>query len=119
MVLATVYDAGIQPQAGIVDENPAVDLSDIDPGGRAVDKNWRGLLQIQGNPEFLGEVVERAARQYAQRLAGFGEHRGNRIDGAVSAACRYQIGVLGQGSPREVRNFIAAVRNPYPGIPVA
>src|SRR5690606_16655331 len=114
-----VDDARIQPQAGIVDENPAVDLSDIDLRYPARDENLRGLFQIQGNAEILGEMIERAEREYAQPLSGLGEHGGDGIDRAVTAPRRYRIRIFAQGMPRQIGNLIAAVRDPNPNIPVA
>ena len=65
--LAELDDTGIDPDAGVVEEIPPVHLAHVHLPLHALRDDADGVRQVQRNAQVLGEVVERAGREDAQR----------------------------------------------------
>jgi hypothetical protein len=84
--LTFANDARAESQARVVQEDAAIHFADIDPDCMARDDGPDRTFDIERDTQVLGEVVHRAQRQHAQRLAGPDECRGDRGHRAVSAS---------------------------------
>lgn len=84
--VAMAHHARINAERRVADEDSAVDLGDVerrrDTGGERVD----GGADLGRDEELLGEMVEGAERDYAERAAGAGEERGRGVDRAIPPA---------------------------------
>jgi hypothetical protein len=103
LLFAVAHDVGIDAEAGVVQEDAAIDLAHIDLGRHALHRIGHGLVQIERNLQVLGEVVQRPQRQHAQPHRRAGQHRGHRVDGAVAAA--------GDHRGRALRHRLLSARN--------
>ena len=101
------HDGGIETQAGIVEEDMAVDLADIDPGEPAGEEIGDGRLELQRDLQILGEVVERAQGQDAQRVLAAHQRRGDRAQSAVAAAGHHRLAPLRHGLARQFGKLAA------------
>ena len=89
----------VEPDGGIVDERPAVDLGDVDGALGAASDQRRGLLQAGRDAEVASEMVESSERQDGQAGAGAGELAGRGADASVAAADDQQrIAALDRGA---------------------
>ena len=68
----------------------------------------RRLRRIERNAQVLGEMVERAERQDAERRAAAAHHVGHRADRAVAARGHQHRRTLPQRTPRELPDLLAA-----------
>lgn len=73
---------------------PADRLAHVDRGDAPGGQRPHGSLQVEGYPQVLREVIERAERQHAERRGGPDQGRGHRADGAVAAAGRHDLRAL-------------------------
>ena len=85
-LLAMGYGRGVQADGGVVQEDAAVHLSDIHLRDvPPLDRPHR-LIEIQGDADVLGEVVERTEGQDAEGFVATHQCRRTRAQGAVTAA---------------------------------
>src|SRR5215510_11558200 len=71
---------------GVVDEDLAVDLAEIDQAGVAASDCRRGALDSEWKPEILGEMIERSEWNDAERHACSGKHACHGANAAVAAS---------------------------------
>ena len=64
--------------------------------------DFGGLLEVQGDAKVLGEVIQGAERQDAERNAGIGKHAGHGANAAVAAANHHRVD-LGRSCPGQGR----------------
>ncbi len=70
----------------VVDENLAVDLGEIDDAGVPRGDRRRRFLDLQGDAEVFGEMIERAEREHAERHVRPGKHACQGADAAIASA---------------------------------
>ena len=84
--LALAHNRWVDAEAGVVDEDAAVDLGGVHARDAPGEQSARGLFEVEREAEVFGEVVERAEREHAERLVRVDEQGGDRADRAVAAA---------------------------------
>jgi len=67
LLLAVAHDARIDAQAGIVEENAAVDFTDVHGYGVAGNEIASCAFEILGNMQILCEMIQGPKRKNAQR----------------------------------------------------
>ena len=82
---ALLHDGRVEADARVVDEDAAVELADVDQLGLAVDDRLYRRVEVERNADVLGEVIERAERQHAERGLRADERRGDGAHRAVAA----------------------------------
>jgi hypothetical protein len=111
LLLAAADDTRIEPQAGVVDEDPTVDLSDVDLGDAAFDDVFRGAREIERDLEVFREVIERAERQHPEHLVALRHDRSDRTDAAVAAARDDDLALSEGGPPGEIDELLRVSRD--------
>ena len=86
LAFAIANDVRVEAQARVVDEDPAVDLADVDPRRVPFGQERHRVVELERNAEVLGEVVERAERKDAEDDAAVDQRRRDGADRAVAAA---------------------------------
>ena len=81
----------IDADRGIVDEDLAVDVGEIDTARMALGDGRGGCLDLERDVKVLREMVERAERQHAEPHVRAGEGRRRRADGPVAAARDHRV----------------------------
>jgi hypothetical protein len=76
---------GVEAEAGVVEEDAAVDGADVDGLGGAGGEDGDGRGEVGGDAEVGGEVVEGAAGDDAEADGGADEEGGNGVEGTVAA----------------------------------
>jgi hypothetical protein len=102
--------AGIDAQAGVVDEDAPVEIAHVDVADVPGDDRLHGLRELQRNAGVLREVVQRAAGNHSESRVGLDGDRGDRTDRAVSAGGDQHVATSG-GLPR-ARGHVAAMSDP-------
>ena len=95
--LAVDDHVGVEADRRVVDEHPAVDLGDVDPARAPGGDRGTGPLDLERHAKILGEVVERAQRQHAERHVRSGQEPGRRADGPVPATNHDTVDLPGTG----------------------
>ncbi len=104
------HDARIDAEAGIVEENAAVDFTDIHRYGAAGDEIASSAFQILGNVHILCEMIQGPERKNAQRDGCSHELARHGIYGAVTATGHDDLAIFFHGASCELRDFSAAGR---------
>ena len=85
-LLARLDHVGIDADRRVVDEDAAVDLAHVDVARAPLRDEQRREFDDRRDAQVLGEVVERAERQHAERNARARQMPRRRADGPVAAA---------------------------------
>ena len=102
----------VDADRGIVDEGLAVDLGEVDDTRAASGDGCRRFLDRQGDAEVLGEMVERAERQHAERHDCSGQHACSGAHAAVAPANDDGIDIAASALARQrARRRRAALRH--------
>ena len=78
--------AGIKTDAGIIDENSAVDFADIDFAKFAGGDGLRGPLDVERDLQGFGKVIESADRQDSQHAIRVDDGGSYGVYGAIPAS---------------------------------
>jgi hypothetical protein len=121
--LALQHQIRIEPDRGVVDEDLAVHLADVD-GARFSCRDCRHrALHRQRYPEIPGKMIERAERDDPERDAASRQHARDGSHAAVAAADHDRIelavdrllpGPLGRGSQLRARQKLQRGRDAVP-----
>ena len=77
---------GINPEVGIVDENPAVHFTHVHGRDFSLCERSHRLLQIERDAQVLREMVQRADRQHSQNLVLPGQFCRDRANRSVATS---------------------------------
>ena len=88
---AVQHEIRIDADRGIVDEDLAIDLGEIDGALLALGDDADRLREVERDAEILGEMVERAQRQDAEGNAGVRQHACDGANAAVAAANHHRV----------------------------
>ena len=94
------HQVGVEPEHGVVDEDPPVDLGHVDSPNLAGHQGRDRLREVGRQPQVLGEVVERAEGEH-------GEHH-VRVDGCARRAAHRAVAAGHDHGSRAVRAIPAA-----------
>lgn len=83
-LLSAAQRSRVEPDAGIIDKGRVVDLGNVDGSWRKRGETRERLIDILGNIEIFGEVIERAARKGNQGCLGVGDKPGDSADGTIA-----------------------------------
>jgi hypothetical protein len=111
-----VDDVGVQAEARVVDEDPSVDLADVDRPGLSARQDRDRVGELERDAEVLGEVVQRAERENSEDDAGVDQRCRDRAHRAVAAAGDDRARSPGDGAVDGRRDLVAAVRELYLGL---
>src|ERR671931_677162 len=118
-LLPAAYDARVEAEARIVDEDPAVHLAHVHRTDAPLADAARGLLDGERDAEVFREVVERAERQDAERLPRPREQRGHRAHRPVAAARDDGARAVRERATREAGDLLAPARQADAGLDAA
>jgi hypothetical protein len=85
-LLALLDRGGIHADGGVVEEVTAVDLADVHLADVARGDRRHRLVELDGNAEIVGEMVEGAERKHAEGHGTADENLCRTADGPVAAA---------------------------------
>src|ERR1700674_2345039 len=110
LLFALAHDARIDAEAGIVEENATVDLTNIHGYGMAGDEIASRAFQILRNVQIFCEMIQGAERKNTQRYGCSHEFVCHGAYGAVAATGHDDLAIFFHGAASQPGDFSAAGR---------
>ena len=110
-VALALHRLGVQPHRDVVDEDPAIDLAQVDDVLAAVDEGVQGSDDVVAvHPQVQGEVVARARRDAGEGQSVFGGRGGHDRLGAVPTRRGDPVRARGDGVVHKLLEIVAFVQ---------
>src|SRR6185369_12015485 len=88
------HDARVHADGGVVEEQAIVDAAHVHARDPSTGDGGHRALEVERDPEVLGEVVEGTDRQHAQDTGCPGENPGHAAQGPVSTGGDDDLGAI-------------------------
>ena len=108
LLFALTHKVRVESDARIIHENATIDLPDIHPGDLTGEEIIDRGGEVKRNAGVLGEMVQGAHRQNAERRIGAYELASHGIDRSVTASSHDRATVLAQRTRSQSRDIVAA-----------
>src|SRR5262245_57883035 len=79
--------------AGVVQDQPAIEIEDGGARWRPIQKNPRALLKVERNAEVPGKVIESTQRKHSKEFAGRQDKLCNPANSSIASARHYHLAV--------------------------